>query len=82
MMVSNNVEQEILEYLYCIDDEASTYKIAKELGISWSTINLNCYKLFIKKQIVSRVKPPRLIHNECVIHHISYAGRKCIGKVK
>ncbi|HDJ96800.1 MAG TPA: hypothetical protein ENG45_01870 [Candidatus Aenigmarchaeota archaeon] len=46
----------ILDYLKKIKKPQTTYEIAKNLEISWATVNLHCIKLHMNGLIKSRTK--------------------------
>ncbi len=41
----DDIDELIVSTLGQKDEPMSTYKIAKQTGLSWSTINTHCYKL-------------------------------------
>lgn len=41
----DRIDELIVELLRKSEKPMSTYKIAKEIKISWSTVNIHCYKL-------------------------------------
>ena len=50
---SGKSEKLVLDMLRKAKKPLSTYEIAKRAGISWSTANTCCYKLFSKKLVAS-----------------------------
>ncbi|MBI5331944.1 MAG: hypothetical protein HZB65_00055 [Candidatus Aenigmarchaeota archaeon] len=56
MYDSGKSEKLVLDVLRKERRPLSTYEIAKLAGISWSTANTCCYKLFSKKLVVSEEK--------------------------
>jgi predicted transcriptional regulator len=41
----DRIDEFIIELLRKSEKPMSTYKIAKEVKIAWSTVNIHCYKL-------------------------------------
>jgi len=51
-----NVDKLILQHLKSSKTPRTTYELAKDLEISWATVNLHCNKLFWMKQIKKEIK--------------------------
>jgi predicted transcriptional regulator len=41
----DRIDELVIELLRKSEKPVSTYKIAKEVKIAWSTVNIHCYKL-------------------------------------
>ncbi len=54
-----SVDEELLKLL-SKKGPLSTYEIAKELGISWSTANMHLYRLKADGRVKRRTETPRI----------------------
>lgn len=60
MEALDEIDQLILKKLEEAKGSVSTYKLAKVTNISWSTINIHCYKLEAQGKIMSKLETKQI----------------------
>jgi DNA-binding Lrp family transcriptional regulator len=60
MEALDEIDQLILKKLEEASEPVSTYKLAKVTNISWSTINIHCYKLESMGKIKSELETKQI----------------------
>lgn len=53
----DRIDELVIDILTKSGEPLTTYKIAKDIGVAWSTVNIHCYKLksmnMLKEEIVN-----------------------------
>ena len=60
MEALDEIDQLLLKKLEEAKGSVSTYKLAKVTNISWSTINIHCYKLEAQGKIMSKLETKQI----------------------
>ncbi len=66
----DRIDELVIDILTKSDKPLTTYKIAKEAGVSWSTVNIHCYRLksmdMLREEVVNHEHGRKRIYWELV----------------